>query len=40
MKKLEKLLKRLAEEHLTGATVFDSSGMATRLVSSNDETLK
>lgn len=37
--KLEKLLKRLAEEHLTGATVIDSSGMATRLVSSNDETL-
>ena len=36
--KLEKLLKRLAEEHLTGATVFDSSGMATRLVSSDDET--
>lgn len=37
--KLDRLLKRLAEEHLTGATVFSSSGMATSLISSNDESL-
>lgn len=37
--KLDHLLKRLGEEHLTGATVFNSAGMASSLVSSNDETL-
>lgn len=37
--KLDRLLKELANEHLTGATVFNSSGMAQALSGSNDETL-
>ena len=37
--KLDKLLKELANEHLTGATVFNSSGMASKLINSNDESL-
>jgi len=37
--KLDRLLKELADEHLTGATVMNSSGMASSLVNSNDESL-
>lgn len=37
--KLDRLLKELADEHLTGATVFNSSGMASQLANSNDESL-
>lgn len=35
---LDRLLKELADEHLTGATVLNSLGMATQLANSNDET--
>lgn len=37
--KLDRLLKELANAHLTGATVFNSSGMASQLSKTNDETL-
>lgn len=37
--KLDRLLKELANAHLTGATVFNSSGMASQLSKNNDETL-
>lgn len=37
--KLDKLLRELADEHLTGATVLNSSGMASQLANSNDESL-
>lgn len=37
--KLDRLLKELADAHLTGATVFNSSGMASQLMANNDETL-
>lgn len=35
---LDRLLKELADEHLTGATVISSSGMASQLANSSDET--
>ncbi len=37
--KLDRLLKELANAHLTGATVFNSSGMASQLSKTNDESL-
>lgn len=37
--KLDSLLQELAVEHLTGATVLCSSGMASQLANSNDESL-
>ncbi|MDX9807601.1 MAG: hypothetical protein RBS87_03445 [Acholeplasma sp.] len=37
--KLDRLLKELANAHLTGATVFNSSGMASQLSRTNDESL-
>lgn len=35
---LDRLLKELADEHLTGATVISSSGMASQLANSSDDT--
>lgn len=37
--KLDRLLKELAKAHITGATVLNSSGMASQLSKTNDETL-
>ncbi len=37
--KLDRLLKTLAHEHITGATVINSSGMASQLSQTSDESL-